>query len=87
MYSESSRIDYKIWLGSAPGYSDKYVQLVKDIVFRNFKLVRYGSAPSGIAAVITSSPVASGTVGQAYTYDVNSSGNPSPIYSLTSSPR
>jgi hypothetical protein len=34
-------IDFKIWLGSAPGYGDKYIQMVPNIIFRNFKLVSY----------------------------------------------
>jgi len=38
------------------------------------------------APVITSAPVTDVRVGQQYTYDVNASGNPAPIYSLTTYP-
>jgi hypothetical protein len=57
------------------------------MVFRNFKLVRYGTAPVSTSAPrITSSPVTSGSVGQLYSYDVNATGSPTPTYSLTTAP-
>jgi len=34
-------IDFKIWLGSAPANSEKYRNLMPNIVYRNFRLVSY----------------------------------------------
>ena len=78
-------IDFKIWLGSAPGYGEKYTNLLANVVYRNFKLVSYGIV-TNTPPVITSSAVTSGLVGQQYSYDVNTTGNPTPTYSLTASP-
>jgi glucose/arabinose dehydrogenase len=36
-----------------------------------------------VAPAITTSPVTTGVVGASYTYDVNATGNPSPVFSLT----
>lgn len=77
-------IDFKIWLGSAPGYDDKYGNFVQNTTYRNFKVVSYGT--QNTAPNIFSTPVTSGSVGQLYSYDVNASGNPTPTYSLTTSP-
>src|SRR5690606_27506342 len=41
-------------------------------------------APAG--AIISSSPITVGHVGDAYSYDVNASGNPAPRYRLQSAP-
>jgi len=41
---------------------------------------------STFAPTITSTPITTGTVGQLYTYDVETDGNPTPTYSLTASP-
>ena len=81
-------IDFKIWLGSAPGFGEKYTNLLANVVYRNFKLVTYGSVtpPVNTPPVITSSPVTSGIVGQLYSYDVNATGNPSPTFSLINNP-
>ena len=41
---------------------------------------------AGSAPVITSAPVTQGTVGQAYAYDVEATGDPAPGYALTAAP-
>jgi hypothetical protein len=46
--------DFKIWLGSAPGYDDKYVNSVRNIIYRNFKVVKYTSS---LASLDTSIPL------------------------------
>ncbi len=79
--------DFKIWLGAAPGYDDKYGNWVPGTTYRNFKLVSYsGGGSTQTAPQITSSAVTSGVLGQLYSYDVNASGNPTPTYSLTTFP-
>ena len=55
-------------------------------------LMHYNNSAAGInyysptAPLITSTPVTTGTVGEAYSYDVNASGYPYPTYSLTTPP-
>ncbi|NWF91106.1 MAG: putative Ig domain-containing protein, partial [Ignavibacteriaceae bacterium] len=78
-------IDFKIWLGSAPGHTDKYVNSVPNIVYRNFKLVSYGAVQNTAPNIITSA-ITNATVGQLYSYDVNATGNPTPTYSLSNAP-
>jgi hypothetical protein len=52
--------------------------------FDNLSLRQAGSA--GTAPVISSTPVTTGGLWQAYGYDVNASGDPSPTYALISAP-
>ncbi|MBK8944245.1 MAG: T9SS type A sorting domain-containing protein [Ignavibacteriae bacterium] len=41
-------IDHKIWLGSAPGHTDKYVNSVPGVVYRNLKVVTYGGSTTPV---------------------------------------
>ena len=42
---------------------------------------------SGIAPIITSTPITTASLGSPYSYDVEATGNPAPSYSLDSSPQ
>jgi len=75
-------VDFKIHLGSGP---DRYSSKMPNMVYRNFKVVSTGAIQS-TAPVITSTAVTSGTVGQLYSYDVDTDGNPTPTYSLSTFP-
>ncbi len=39
-------VNHRIWLGSAPASGDKYPCMIKDIVYRNFKVVTFSEAES-----------------------------------------
>ncbi|MGH7955405.1 MAG: Ig-like domain-containing protein, partial [Opitutaceae bacterium] len=43
--------DHRIWLGCAPATSDKYPCMVKDIVYRNFKVVACGASATAVSDV------------------------------------
>lgn len=78
-------IDFKIWLGAAPGYDDKYGNWVPGTTYRNFKVVSYGTVQNSAPRII-STPITAGIVGQLYQYDVDATGNPSATYSLVTKP-
>lgn len=53
---------------------------------RDLGAIEFSGSTQNSAPVITSAPVTTGSMGVAYSYDVNASGTPAPVYKLLSSP-
>lgn len=70
----------RTWMQKAD-YNGSVINDLRDIGAVEYSGTTQGSAPS-----ITSSPVLNALVGQSYSYDVNASGSPTPVYSLNTAP-